>query len=87
MGLLGVSFEWSDWQGEMVWWLQSVFVDSSYRRQAIFTKLLQHLQTMAKSQNITRIRLYRESHNISAASVYQKLGFQNLDYKMMELNL
>lgn len=32
IGQLMVTYEWSDWKAEMIWWLQSIYVKPEWRR-------------------------------------------------------
>jgi len=33
-GMLMITLEWSDWRNGWVWWIQSVYVDKEYRKEA-----------------------------------------------------
>ena len=39
VGCLMITYEWSDWRNGVQWWLQSVYVDSEYRRIGVFNRL------------------------------------------------
>ena len=46
---LMVTYEWSDWRNRCFWWIQSVYVRPSHRRQGIFKKLFEGVKSMASS--------------------------------------
>jgi len=35
IGQLMVTYEWSDWRGEDIWWLQSIYVNKEWRRKGV----------------------------------------------------
>jgi GNAT superfamily N-acetyltransferase len=41
--------EWSDWRNGDIWWLQSVYVVASARRQGVFRALVEHVTQLAQS--------------------------------------
>jgi GNAT superfamily N-acetyltransferase len=84
IGSLLVTFEWSDWKNAMIWWLQSVYVDSNYRGQGVFMSMCQYVKQQGVSQQIRSIRLYVDRSNIKAIQAYQKLDFQLSHYEIME---
>ena len=86
IGQLMITFEWSDWRNHYFWWMQSVYVDKSYRNQNIFTNLYQELLRLARlTRNVCGLRLYVEEHNESAKKVYEALGMNKATYKMYEM--
>ena len=83
-----VTFEWSDWSNGMRWWLQSVYVHPAYRRRGIYRGLFEHLrQKAAKEHAVCCLRLYVHRENFGAQAVYQKLGFQETQYLLYEMDL
>lgn len=83
---LMVTYEWSDWRNSCFWWIQSVYVKSEYRRKGIFTQMYKAVESMAKdSGNVCGLRLYVEKENINAQNTYYKMGMNNTDYKMFEI--
>src|SRR5687767_1218457 len=62
IGQLMVTYEWSDWRNGMMWWVQSVYVRSDWRRQGVFRALFQHVVEQAKRENVPCVRLYVEEH-------------------------
>lgn len=85
LGSLAVTFEWSDWRNALFWWIQSVYVSPSARRQGIYASLYSRVQQMAKAQdNVCGFRLYVEKDNLVAQQTYEKLGMQECQYYMYE---
>ena len=85
IGSLMVTFEWSDWRNGWFFWIQSVFVEQSYRRQGIYR--LMHNEVInrcKKSKDCCGIRLYVERDNINAQKVYKNLGMHETDYYLFE---
>ncbi|MCX7393468.1 MAG: GNAT family N-acetyltransferase [Planctomycetales bacterium] len=77
--------EWSDWRNGEIWWLQSVYVLSEFRRRGVFRELLAYMETSARSSAIVvGIRLYVELHNARAQDAYLRLGFKQADYRVMQ---
>src|SRR4051794_2531126 len=61
VGQLGVTLEWSDWRNGNFWWIQSVYVAQTARRQGVFRALYQHvLQEAKQASNVIGVRLYVE---------------------------
>jgi ribosomal protein S18 acetylase RimI-like enzyme len=88
VGQLLVTYEWSDWRNQNIWWIQSVYVQKSFRNQKIFSKLYDHvLETARNEKNICGIRLYVEEHNESAKQVYKTLGMTKTSYEIFEKEL
>jgi GNAT superfamily N-acetyltransferase len=80
-----VTYEWSDWRNGVVWWLQSVYVQPSYRRRGVFRGfydyILRHLDADA---SIRGLRLYVDTRNAAAQSVYRQLGMVGDHYTVFE---
>ena len=49
-----------------LWWIQSVYVHSDYRRQGFFRALYEHVVQQAKEESAVGIRLYVDTHNTKA---------------------
>ena len=85
IGSLLVTFEWSDWRNGWFFWIQSVFVDTEYRRQGVYR--LMHSEVIRRSKangNCCGIRLYVEKDNRNAQKVYRTLGMHETDYYLYE---
>jgi GNAT superfamily N-acetyltransferase len=82
---LMVTCEWSDWRNGAIWWIQSVYVAPSFRRQGIFSSLYKHVESLARDAgDVCGIRLYIEKGNDRARQTYQSLGMTVTDYDVME---
>lgn len=87
-GQLMVTFEWSDWRNGCFWWIQSVYVVPSARRQGVFRALFRHLEGMAEQRGgVCGFRLYVEKDNRVAAAVYETLGLRESVYRIREIDL
>jgi len=85
-GQLMVTFEWSDWRDGRVWWIQSVYVAPTHRREGVFTALYQHVQReVQKDPDACGLRLYVEENNYQAQETYRALGMQMTHYRVMEV--
>ena len=85
VGQIMHTYEWSDWRNGLVWWIQSVYVVASARRQGIYAGLYRYLQSLAKADRHVRgIRLYVDRRNESAQQVYARLGMNGEHYQVFE---
>lgn len=85
VGQLMVTYEWSDWRNAVFWWIQSVYVETVWRRQGIFRKLHAGVMAMAKADpKVCGVRLYVESTNRVAQEVYRRVGLQPSSYAVFE---
>ena len=85
IGQAMVTYEWSDWRNGDLWWIQSVYVHPDHRRQGIFKKLYQHIETLAQEDTRARgLRLYVEEGNATGQAVYKKLGMSHAGYHVYE---
>jgi ribosomal protein S18 acetylase RimI-like enzyme len=85
IGQAMVTYEWSDWRNGDLWWIQSVYVYPDHRRQGIFKKLYQHIETLAREDtNVRSLRLYVEEENAAGQAVYKKLGMSHAGYHVYE---
>ena len=85
VGQTMVTFEWSDWRNRFFWWIQSVYVDSHYRRQGVFRALHDHVRREARSRpDVCGLRLYVHHDNRRALRTYERLGMPQSEYLMCE---
>jgi len=84
IGQLMITFEWSDWRNTTIWWIQSVYVLPSYRKQKVFFSLYQKSKQIAKKQNIKMFRLYVYNQNKKAISTYESIGMKKKSYIIFE---
>lgn len=88
VGQVMLTREWSDWRNGWAVWIQSVYVHKDHRGQGIFGRLFEHVRQIVEQQpDIIMIRLYVEQDNETAIRTYEKLGFENPGYRVMELTL
>lgn len=85
VGQLMLTREWSDWRDGWVAWIQSVYVHQDHRGKGVFRSLLDHASEICQSQeDIVGLRLYVETSNQVAQNVYDKSGFTDPKYKVLE---
>ena len=85
VGQIMYTYEWSDWRNGMFLWVQSVYVDSEYRRKGIFKELYNHVKKICDDDDgTTGVRLYVEKENFNAKATYKSLGMQECNYHMYE---
>lgn len=87
IGQLMITYEWSDWRNETIWWIQSVYVETEFRGQGVYRALYEKVCAEASASGIHTIRLYVEKNNLNAQAVYEKLGMEETVYKMYEVTL
>jgi ribosomal protein S18 acetylase RimI-like enzyme len=87
IGSLMITREWSDWNNEWYWWIQSVYVTPAYRKQGVYKAMYQKVKDAAKENNVSQIRLYADKTNLSAQKAYQSLGMHKSHYLMFEEDL
>ena len=88
IGSLMITYEWSDWRNGNLWWIQSVYVAPSARKQGIFRLLYDNVISLAKqSGDAAGVRLYVEKDNRGAQEVYRKLGMSETAYRVFEIIL
>jgi GNAT superfamily N-acetyltransferase len=79
-----ITYEWSDWRNTNVWWIQSVYVLTEFRRTGIFKSMYQHIKDEAAKKDIAGLRLYVETKNSRAQMTYEALGMNSDHYRMYE---
>ena len=84
VGSLLVTYEWSDWRCGDFWWIQSVYVVATARRQGVFRALYAATEQRARDAGAVGLRLYVETENTAAQSTYASLGMQRCHYAMYE---
>lgn len=84
-GCLLVTHEWSDWRNGDWWWLQSVYVCQSHRRDGVFRALHAEVERRARSAGAVGLRLYVERENARAQHTYAALGMHAEPYLMLGL--
>ena len=85
VGSLLITYEWSDWNNATYYWIQSVYVDSAWRRKGVYRALYEHVLSVAtKRGDSCGIRLYVERTNTIAQQAYTSLGMHKSPYDLYE---
>ena len=85
IGQIMVTYEWSDWRNGNIWWIQSVYVHTDWRRKGVFSALYRHVESLAAAEpGAICLRLYVEENNHRAQQTYEALGMVNPSYLVME---
>ena len=84
VGMLMITYEWSDWRNGQLWWIQSVYVPPEWRRRGVFRALYEHVHQLAKTKNVKGLRLYVEQTNTVAQTTYQRMGLNRSYYQVLE---
>ena len=87
VGSLMLTREWSDWNDEWYWWIQSVYVTPEHRRQGIYKAMYEKVKEAARESGVSQVRLYVDKTNRPAQKVYHHLGMHESHYLMYEENL
>ena len=82
---LMITHEWSDWRNGDVWWIQSVYVIAAARGKGVYKGLYEHVQQLvAADEHLRGIRLYVDTRNTRAQTVYSRLGMNGEHYQVFE---
>lgn len=85
VGCFLITFEWSDWRNARIWWLQSVYVSISHRKNGIFRAMYDYiLDRINTDPSIGGLRLYVDKSNDRAQKVYRSLGMNGDHYLVFE---
>ena len=85
IGQVLITHEWSDWRKGDIWWLQSVYVRSDFRRRGVFKALFNFVATQATAApDVCGLRLYMENNNARARQTYCNLGMLETHYQVFE---
>jgi GNAT superfamily N-acetyltransferase len=85
LGQLQITFEWSDWRNGWFWWFQSVYVVAEARKTGVFRSLYEHIVGLARREpDVVGLRLYVERDNHAAQKTYERLGWEQMAYLLME---
>ena len=85
VGCIMITYEWSDWRCGLFWWIQSVYVDTEFRRRRIFRKLYEFLRVKASHEpNVCGFRLLVEHSNLAGQRTYAGLGMEETSYRCYE---
>ena len=81
---LMITREWSDWNSEWYWWVQSVYVMPEHRGRGLFRSMYAKVKELAAQNGVSQVRLYVERTNLSARQVYERVGMREWHYLMFE---
>ena len=81
---LMITREWSDWNSEWYWWVQSVYVMPEHRGRGLFRAMYSKVKELAAQNGVSQVRLYVERTNLSARQVYERVGMRECHYLMYE---
>ncbi len=84
IGMLMITYEWSDWRDGLFFWIQSVYVHASNRRCGVFKTLFRHIEQLSRAQGCCGVRLYAHAHNDRAIETYERLGMRHYGYRVFE---
>ena len=84
VGQILITYEWSDWRNAQIWWIQSVYVWPSARRQGVFKALLEYVTSKATKASACGLRLYADTSNTEAHATYLSQGFETGHYQVFE---
>ena len=87
-GMTMLTYELTDWQDGVIWWLQSVFVRPRYRKSGVFRSVYDHIKALAlASPDARALALYVKRYNQRAIETYKAMGMVDGDYDVMEYDL
>lgn len=84
IGQLMVTYEWSDWKAEMIWWLQSIYVKPEWRRKGVMRAMLKKVLEIGGKRGVKRFRLYVHEKNEGAKKAYERVGMKKAPYTIYE---
>ncbi|KAL2645260.1 hypothetical protein R1flu_012847 [Riccia fluitans] len=85
VGCYMITFTWSPLDNGTVWWLQSVYVKQSHRKNGVFRKMYDSLKSIVEQDaSVPGLRLYVDLTNESAQKVYSSVGMAGGRYKLFE---
>ena len=88
VGALMITTEWSDWRNGIFWWVQSVYVHPTARRQGVYSSLYAEVKGRAEdADDVCGLRLYVEKDNSVARETYETLGMTQTSYRTYEEEL
>jgi ribosomal protein S18 acetylase RimI-like enzyme len=79
--------EWSNFNGGVYWWVQSIYIVPEHRGSGLLSQLLEYLTLQAQTAGALDVRLYVHSGNERAIKAYRRCGFVEAPYVMMRRGL
>jgi GNAT superfamily N-acetyltransferase len=87
LGFMLFTYEWSDWRNGLFFWLQSVHVADSHRREGVFQKMSDFLDSYMKERGSCGIRLYYEKeHRDKWTPIIKKLKLTESHYYIFHVD-
>ncbi|HEU4686265.1 MAG TPA: GNAT family N-acetyltransferase [Nitrospira sp.] len=85
VGQLMITYEWSDWRNGVFWWIQSVYVDRSWRRRGVYRRMHETVIALGKADpTVCGVRLYVARDNRQAQTAYRRVGLSPSVYDVYE---
>ena len=84
-GYAVVSMKFETEVGGMAAWIEELFVEESFRSKGIGSTFFEHLKKEL-SGRMKRIRLEVGDENDGAKKLYERIGFEPLDYRQMVID-
>lgn len=79
-GLIAKTF--SQEAGGCVWWIEEVYIREKFRSRGLGREFFRYLEEQ-KGNGVKRLRLEVEEENTRAVSLYERLGYEVLEYVQM----
>ena len=79
-GMIAKTF--SQEAGGYVWWIEEIYIREKFRSRGLGREFFRYLEDK-KGKDVTRLRLEVEAENTRAVSLYERLGYEVLDYVQM----
>lgn len=87
VGQMMITYEWSDWRGKQIWWLQSIYVRKGWRKKGVMKKMIEEVTKMAMEEDVALIRLYVHEENENAIKAYERIGMKKMPYMIYEMEI
>lgn len=84
-GYVIIAITYSNEAGGIVIWIEEVYVKANFRGKGIGKSILNQIKDLYP--NAKRFRLEVTKDNISAIKLYENLGYENLDYLQMIIDV
>lgn len=82
---LMITYEWSDWTNQNIWWLQSLYIKPEHRHHGHFNTLLEEIKKRAQKYHVSILRLYVHQTNTNAIQAYKHLKMEKKPYDIYQL--